>query len=450
MQSRTPGLAAQVIGSALFAFAAVSPAPVLADDWSGWMGSFRDGVYRETGIIDEVPSGGLPVKWRQPIHGGYAGPAAADGRVFVFDFEKLTGKAFNDPSARAEVAGRERLLALDAKTGRTLWQHAYDCEYSISYPAGPRCTPTVDDDRVYILGSQGDFKCLNVADGQVRWSRNLVDDFGAEVPLWGFSSHPLVDGELVYSMVGGDGQAIVAFDKMTGQVRWKALDAKAGYCPPSIVEAGGVRQLIVFHPQAVVGLNPADGEVYWDIPITPGYEMSITRPMVEGDRMYVSAIRTEAVMIELAQDRPAAKELWRGQPKNAVHCSNATPLLVDGVIYGTDCNDGDLKAVSGDDGTILWETFEPTKPGEQRYARHGTAFLTRIGESDRFLLMSESGELIIASLTEKGFQSHGRFQVLEPTGECFGRDVVWSHPAYADRTAYVRNDQEIVAVDLAK
>jgi outer membrane protein assembly factor BamB len=434
----------------VFSVTALLSAPALADDWAGWMGSSRDGVYRETGIIDEVPADGLKVKWRKPIESGYAGPAAAGGRVFVFDYQQQSGEAFNNPGQRANLKGKERLTAFDAASGNQLWQHSYDCPYSISYPNGPRCTPTIDGDHVYILGSEGDLNCLRTGDGEVVWARSLKRDLGAEVPIWGFAAHPLVDGDLLYTMVGGSGQGVVALDKNTGEVRWKALDAKAGYCPPSIVKAGGTRQLIVFHPEAIESLNPADGSKYWSIPINPSYEMSIARPVVEGNLMYASSIHTEAVLIELASDKPAASERWRGEPKNAVHSGNSTPAFVDGVIYGTDCNQGSLIAVSSKDGSRLWETFEATRPGEKRFIKHGTAFITRIGDSDRFFLMSETGDLQIARMTEQGFEDLGRFQVLEPTAECFGRDVVWSHPAYADRTAYIRNDKEIVAVDLSK
>jgi outer membrane protein assembly factor BamB len=414
------------------------------------MGNQRDGVYRETGIVDEIPSEGFKIKWRTPIAAGYAGPAAVGDRVYVFDYLVESGNIVNDPGSRATLNGKERLTALDAATGKPLWQHAYECPYSISYPAGPRCTPTVDGDHVYSLGSEGDLKCLQTDNGKVVWERNLKRDFAVETPIWGFTSHPLIDGELLYTMVGGPGQGIVAFDKRTGDVRWKALDAKTGYCPPSIITAGGTRQLIVFHPGGVASLNPASGKQYWEIPMTPDFEMSISRPMVEGNLMYVSSIRTEAMMLELDQTQPMAKELWRGEPKDAVHTANSTPLFVDGVIYGTDCNDGSLIAVDSKTGSRLWETFDATKPGETRYLRHGTAFITRIGDTDKYFLMNEAGDLLIMQLTAKGFEAHGRFHVLEPTAECFGRAVVWSHPAYANRTAYVRNDKEIVAVDLAK
>lgn len=422
----------------------------IADDWRGWMGNQRDGVYRESGIVEKIPSSGLPVLWRTPIAGGYAGPAVAAGRVFVFDYEKKAGDAFNNPGQRANLSGQERVICLDEKSGDPIWVHEYDCPYSVSYPAGPRCTPTVDGDHVYTLGSEGDLYCLEVATGKVVWDLSLKRDFKADVPIWGFSAHPLVDGDLLYTMVGGDGQGIVAFDKKTGEVRWKRLDCAAGYCPPSVIESAGVRQLIVYHPGGVDSLNPEDGTSLWNIEITPMYEMSINRPMRDGNLLYVSGIRTESLLIQLDSQSPSAKEVWRGERDRSVYCANSTPLFVDGVIYGTDCNEGSLIAVDSNDSTRLWSTFEATRPDEKRFVKHGTAFITRIGSTDRYFLFSEIGDLMMAKLSRSGYQELGRFHALEPTGEAFGRKVVWSHPAYANRTAFLRNDVEIVALDLSE
>jgi len=418
--------------------------------WTGWMGPERDGVYRDTGIIDSIPDDGLNVKWRTPVSAGYAGPAVADGKVFVFDYLKTAGEIINSPGQRTTLQGSERLTALDEKTGKQLWQHQYDCPYSISYPAGPRCTPTVDGEHVYTLGSEGDLRCLKISDGSLVWSKNFKTDFGAEILIWGSTAHPLIDGDLLYTMVGGAGQGVVAFDKLTGEVKWKALDAKSGYCPPSLITAGGVNQLIIYHPTAVVSLNPADGNKYWEVPLKPNYDMSIARPMLEGSNLYASGIGNVSVMIELAGDAPTAKEKWRGEPRAGIFSANATPLIVDGVIYGSDCGGGYLAAVDANDGSRLWETFEATVPTETRRVNHGTCFITRIGDTNRYLIFSEIGDLLISRLTREGYEPLGRFHALEPTGEAFGRSVVWSHPAYANRTAYLRNDEEIIAVDLAK
>ena len=138
-----------------------------------------------------------------------------------------------------------------------------------------------------------------MADGEIVWQKSLKEDFGAEILIWGMSSHPLVDGDKLYLMVGGEGQGIVAFDKMAGDVIWKALDSAAGYCPPSIIEAGGVRQLIAYHPTGVASLNPEDGSKYWEVEITPKFQMSIARPMIDGNRLYASGIGNVSVMLEI-------------------------------------------------------------------------------------------------------------------------------------------------------
>ena len=181
-----------------------------ADEWGQWMGPGRDGIYNETGVIDSIPEDGLKVKWRTPIKGGYAGPAVAGGKVFVFDYKIENGEVKNAPDKRVSLKGRERIIALNESDGKEIWSHDYDCPYSISYPAGPRCTPTVDGNHVYILGSEGDLKCLKTKDGEVVWEKSFKKDYSAEVPIWGFSSHPLIDGDMLYSMVGGKGQGVVA------------------------------------------------------------------------------------------------------------------------------------------------------------------------------------------------------------------------------------------------
>ncbi|MFN0136950.1 MAG: PQQ-binding-like beta-propeller repeat protein [Phycisphaerae bacterium] len=429
--------------------AVATPIASLAD-WPRWMGDKHDGVYREAGVATEIPSSGLKVKWRTPIEGGYAGPAVADGRVYVFDYVRKSGEPTNDPQKRVELKGEERLLALDATTGNVVWEHRYDCTYTISYPCGPRCTPTVAGGKVYILGSQGDLRCLDAATGKLVWSKSFTKDFAAAVPLWGFSSHPLIDGDLLYTMVGGKGQGIVAFDKNTGDVRWKALDTKAGYAPPAIITAGGTRQLLVFHPEGITSVSPTDGTQYWSEPIKPLYEMSVARPMLDKDMLYLAGIGKQSLLLKLAADKPTAEIVWRDQERDAIHPGTSTPLFVNGVIYGSDCDRGELMALDAATGKRLWSTFAGTRPDETRRVPHGSAFLTRIGDTDRYYILSEVGDFIVAELTRDGYKEHGRQKLLEPTGEAFGRSVVWSHPAYANKTAYARNDKEIVALDLSK
>lgn len=425
--------------------------PCLAEDWPQWMGPSRDGVYNETGIIDTIPDAGLPIKWRVPVGGGYSGPAVAGQHVYLMDYRRTKGQLVEQPDAKPELEGFERVVCFDTTTGKQVWQHEYECSYRISYPAGPRVTPTVIDDLVVSLGAQGDLMVLSAADGQVKWHRNLPSDFSAELPVWGFAAHPLVTDTMVITMVGGDDQAVVAFDRATGKVIWKSLTSTdAGYCPPSLINAGGVEQLIVWHPQAVASLNPTDGSVYWTVPLEPDYGMSIARPQRLGDHLFVSGIVNKNVMLRLNSDKPAVTETWAGTPKTSMSVSTMTPVLHDGLIFGCDENLGAVVAARIEDGKRLWSSYDPVRPGNQRPLSAGNAFVTRHSPSGLFLLFGEEGHLTLAKMDESGFQSRGQMKVLEPTQTAFGRKVIWSHPAYAGQTAYIRNDKELVAVDLSK
>lgn len=433
---------------ALMVILAITALPAPAADWPQWMGPNRDDQWTETGIVEKFPEGGPKVLWRVPVAGGYSGPAVADGRVYVTDFLKEEGDIKNDPGGRVDLKGKERVLCFDAKTGDPVWEHAYDCEYKISYPAGPRATPTVDGDKVYVLGSEGRLTCLDANSGDVVWFKDLKQEYKIESPIWGFCGHPLVDGDKLICLVGGEGSVAVAFDKNTGAELWKALSApEPGYCPPTIIEAGGARQLLIWHSKALNSLNPETGEVYWSQPLEPSYAMSITRPMRDGDLLFASGIGEVCAVYKLDATKPAAEEVWRGTKDDSVYCANSTPLIENGVIYGADCGKGVLRAASLADGTRLWETFAPTTGGERR-AGHGTVFLTKNG--DRYFLFSETGDLIIAKLSPEKYEEISRAHVIEPTNEAFGRKVVWTHPAYANRCAYIRNDKEMICVSLAQ
>ena len=429
-----------------------------ADDWPQWLGPRRDSIWREPGLATAIPAAGLPVKWRVPVAGGYSGPAVADGRVYVMDYVAREGELVNGPNDRTLRAGTERLLCLDAATGRLLWKHEYDCPYSISYASGPRCTPTVADGRVYALGAEGNLACLDAATGRLLWSKDFKTLYAAPTPIWGFCGHPLVEGDLLVCLVGGPGSVAVAFDRVTGAERWKALTAsESGYCPPTMIESAGVRQLVIWDADNLNALDPATGRVLWSQPLKPMYGMSIMAPQVadtpRGQVLFASGIGRVAALYALAADAPAARLLWRGEPKSAVFCANATPFIAGDTLYGCDCDTGMLTAVALDDGRRLWETLEPTTGGERR-SKHGTAFLVRQAEgvagdptgTTRTWIFSETGDLILARLSPEKYEELGRTRLLDPTNECFGREVVWSHPAFANGCILVRNDREVVCV----
>ena len=434
-----------VAASLLVATASVA-APALGDDWPQWLGPQRNGVWSEKGIVEKFPEGGPKIAWRTPVAGGYSGPAVVGDHVFVTDF--LTGgERANDPSKRVELTGKERLLCLDAATGKQLWKFEYDAKYSISYPAGPRCTPTVSGGKVYMLGAQGRLSCVDAATGKLLWSHDFVEEFKAETPIWGFAAHPLVDGQKLICLVGGPGSVAVAFDKDTGKKLWQALDNKEqGYCSPSIIEAGGKRQLLIWHPKALNSLDPETGATYWTMQLEPLYGMSIQSPVKFGDLLYAGGIGNQGVCVKLASDKPAVEEAWRGTQQSAVYPTCGAPFVDEkGVLYAA-CQQGHFRAVDIKTGKRLWESFKPTTG--TRFASSGTCYIVRNG--DRYFLMGESGDLIIAKLSAEGYDEVSRAHVIEPTNEAFGRPVVWTHPAFARQSMFMRNDKEIICVSLAK
>ena len=224
-------------------FLALVAGPSAADDWPQWMGPKRDNVWREDGILDKFPAGGPKVVWRVPVHGGYAGPAVSGGRVYVTDYA-AEGAVKADNFQRKTFTGTESVRCLDEATGKTLWQHKYPVKYSISYPSGPRCTPTVHQGKVYSLGAEGNLFCFNADSGSVVWSKDLKKDYDTKSALWGYCSHPLIDGQKLISVVGGDGSLVVAFDKDTGKEIWRTLSAVGTGLFTADLDRGGRRAAV--------------------------------------------------------------------------------------------------------------------------------------------------------------------------------------------------------------
>jgi outer membrane protein assembly factor BamB len=423
----------------------------VADDWPQWLGPRRDAVWRETGILDKFPADGLPVRWRVPVGGGFSGPAVAGGRVYVMDRQLSPGTSNPaNPFDRGKIPGTERVLCLGESDGKILWTHEYDCPYDLSYPAGPRTTPVVDGGKVYTLGATGKLFGLDAKSGQVVWSRDFKKDFGVETPVWGFASNPLVDGQKVICLAGGAGTTVVAFDKETGKELWRALTAKEpGYCPPMIYTFGGKRQLIIWDPESVSALDPDTGKVYWTYPITPVRSgMTIPTPRQSGDLLFLTSFYNGSLMLRIDSDQPAL--VWQSKKitekdTDGLHSVMSTPCLEDGYIYGT-CSYGQLRGLKADTGERIWETMAATTH-DGKEVRWGNAFIVKNG--NRFFLFNEKGDLIIARLTPKGYDEISRAHLLEPTNPDPGRPVVWSHPAFADRCIFARNDREIACASLA-
>lgn len=419
--------------------------PIAAEDWPEWRGQGRLGVWRETGIIETFPKAGLKLRWSTPIASGYSGPAVAGGRVYVTDYRQT------EPNK-----GFERALCLDEKTGKVLWAREWRVDYTgLDYALGPRATPTVDSDRVYILGAVGDLHCFDAVTGRPIWRRSYRKDFSAELPTWGFSAAPLVDGDrLVVVPAGRPNAKVAALDKTTGQEIWRALDAavsEPGYSHPILIEAGGARQLIVWHAGALASLAPDNGEIYWEQPFKIRMNTPIATPAWAEPHIMVSAFFSGARLYRLDAEKPVSTMVWKGDSDSAVdtdklHSLMATPVIDGDYIYGF-CSSGQLRCLRRATGERVWESQQATV----ERTRNVSGFIVRHG--NRYFINNDRGELIIAKLSPQGYQEISRTELIRPTTAMGAnrrerKAVNWVHPAYANRHIYTRNDEQIISVAL--
>ncbi len=445
-------------------------AGAVADDWPQWLGPKRDGVWRETGLVEKFPAGGPKLLWKEPIGVGYAGPAVAGGKVFVTDYvagdkTKLPPGGFT----KGRFAGTERVTCRNASTGKQLWQIEYPTEYTVSYPAGPRCTPTVDGDIVYTLGAMGDLKALKVSDGKELWSKNFMKDYDAGLPVWGFAAHPLVDGDKLICLVGGtNDRLVVAFDKKTGKELWASQSCLGdfGYCPPMIYEFGGKRQLIIWHTRAVVGLEPDTGKRIWRVDFEAKAALTAPTPRKVGtDKLFITSFYNGSMLLKVGADK--ADVVWRSKARGEnrdqttdLSSIMSTPWVEGDHIYGV-CSYGQLRCIEANTGKRVWESMQATRgkltpakvaaePEAAESERWSLAFI--VPHADRYFLFNEQGDLIIAKLSPKGYEELDRAHLIDPTNTMAGRGrlVVWMHPAFADKCVFVRNDKELIGYSLAK
>lgn len=425
-----------------------------AEDWPQWRGINRDAIWNETGVVERFPDDGLTVKWRAPVRGGFAGPAVADGRVFILDYQETAGSRTMD--------GHERLVVFDEETGTVLWQQEWPATYrnlQFKFATGPRAVPTVDGNRVYTLGAAGMLSCFDTETGDLLWRVDTVTDYDATVPVQGTSQAPIVEENLLIAAVGGEPDAkVVAFNKVTGDEVWRSLDniSETGYSAPIIIDAGGARQLILWHATAITSLNPKTGEIYWNQDFTIGGGMAITTPVRSGRYLAVSQFFNGTMMLALNPDRPDARMLWKGRNRgelpdqtDSLHSIISTPIVVGDHLYGIGSY-GELRGIDATNGERLWESDQMNE--QDRWA---TAYFVR--HRDRYFVVNDSGELILARFNPDGYEEIDRTRLLRPTTRTRGgisgryrdRAVLWAHPAFANQHVVVRNDETVVRLSLA-
>jgi outer membrane protein assembly factor BamB len=297
-----------------------------------------------------------------------------------------------------------------------------------------------------------DLFCFDAATGDILWQKDMKKLYNTRIPGWGIAAAPLIDGNRLILNVGGEHACLVALNKKTGDEIWKSLDDPAQYSTPIIIQQGTRPVLVIWTGTAVVGLDPATGAQYWREEMKPSrMAIGIATPIFDGQRLFVSSFYDGSLMLRLKTDeagRPAAERLWRKvgpdeQKTESLHCMIGTPILEGNYVYGVD-SFGQLRCLDANTGERIWESQKAVPK-----ARWAAIHIVQL--QNRLVMFNERGELLFGRASPEGFEEISRAKLIEPTTEQLNQrgGVCWSHPAFANRHVYARNDHELVSASLA-
>ncbi len=385
-----------------------------AADWPEFRGTKRDGASREQGLLGSWPAGGPREVWRRPLGDGYSAIAIAGERLYTMYAADNEGKP------------TEFAAAFEAETGKELWRRPLSERYDNEFGHGPRATPTVAGDSVYVLDSRGILAALATADGAERWRVSLLETFKLKQPYFGFSGSAVVDGDLLLLEAGGaEGKALVALDRASGAVRWNLGEGggQPGYNSPVAMEVGGQRSFVWATDKIVRSLDRA-GKELWSHPWPEG-ETHAVPVFVPPDGVFVSGVEGIGATLLRVETKPGGAvvtEAW----KNPAMRNHFSGSVVHGAhLYGFD--NATLKCIAIADGSLAW-------------ARRGFGTGSLIVVDGHLVVLSDTGALVLVAATAEGYVEQGRVQALE------GR--TWTAPALSGGRLYLRNHVEMVVYDL--
>ncbi|MCG8608703.1 PQQ-like beta-propeller repeat protein [bacterium] len=390
-----------------------SPPSKKSHDWPQWLGPNRDGLSSEKGLLKSWPADGPTEIWRTKIGDGYSAISVVSDRLYTM---YATGS-------------EERLVCLNAQSGQELWRFRTDGSVWVDqWGNGPRSTPTVDNNVVFVVGAKAKLYAVNAKTGKQIWGHDLVSSYDAKIPTWGVATSPLVYENLLVVDVGGkNGNGLVAFNKSTGKVEWKSKTSMPGYSAPIAVRVGGVDQILAFTGTALLSVSPATGARYWNYSWRTNYDVNAATPVfIAPDRVFISSgYGKGAAVLKINTDDGSATvdEVWKSR---VMRNHFGSSILLDGHLYGFD--ESTLKSVD-------------VNTQETKWAKRGLGKGSLIFADDHLIVLSDKGKLVLAEATPKDYVEKASAQVLK--GRC------WTVPTLAGGKLYVRNQKEMACYDIS-
>ncbi len=396
--------------------AAAAAGAETGDEWPQWGGPNRDFTATARELATSWPESGPAREWSLPLGPGHSSPVVAGDTLYALYRDGET----------------EVLVAHHAENGGLKWRHVKEAKlwsaFNKQYGTGPHVTPAVRDGRVYTASVRALVQCLDARTGKVLWTHDLWAAHEAEPTDRGYASSPLVHGGLVILPAAGRG--LVALDAAGGEVRWTSFELPNGaFSSPVAVRAGDRGQVISFMGEELVSVDPADGKVLWRHPHRTKYNINAMTPLVSDDGLVFvsSAYDAGSRAVQLAADGRSVSELWAGREMQVHH---ASVVRLGDTVVGS----------SGDFGPAFLMGVD-ARSGEVRFKIRGFAKANLLKVGEQILILDEDGDLALASLKDDGIEVHAQARILSSRS--------WAAPALAGTTLYVRDQKELVALDLA-
>lgn len=400
-------------------------ARVAGADWPQWRGPTRTAyASAATPAPAALPKELRPV-WKIPVGGGHSSPVVADGKLIYLD----------------ENGSREIAHCLDARTGQEIWQLDYADVFGDEWGAGPRSTPIIDGDRVYVQACNGEFRCLRLTDGKPLWSTSFEKDFAVKflgrkandgtATRRGNNGSGVIDGGRLILPVGStSGASLVCFDKLTGKVLWKSGDDEAAYSSFMMATLAGVRQVVAFTAEALLGADVETGSILWRVPLKTNAKRHAASPVIMGDRVIVNSHTIGLVCFEIIRDAGGLKaaQVWANRD---LKINLATPVVVDAFLYSQGA-DRDYVCVDARTGEVKWK-----QPG---FGSGKKDYASTLVAGGRLLVLTEDGQLLLLAANPAKYTELGRLQVCGST---------WSFPAMVGDKLFVRDGRNLICLDLA-